>query len=99
MRTFCYLQPPPPEQWNGDILGYALRYRLANYPDIPWIIVNVTEPRSRNFLLEDLITWREYEIQVAAFNERGKGVFSKALYITTLEGSKLLFNAFLLTFP
>lgn len=79
-------QPPPPEQWNGDILGYVLRYRLANYPDIPWITVNVTDPRSRNHLLDELITWREYEIQVAAFNERGKGVFSRALCVTTLEG-------------
>lgn len=57
-------QPPPPEQWNGEILGYNLRYRLANYPNIPWITRNVSEGRSSNVLIEDLITWREYEIQV-----------------------------------
>ncbi|KRY55867.1 Protein sidekick -like protein, partial [Trichinella britovi] len=79
-------QPPPADQWNGDILGYIVRYRLANYPDIPWNYHNISDSRTRNWLITDLITWREYEIQAAAFNERGMGVFSKSLYITTLEG-------------
>ncbi|KAK6013259.1 fibronectin type III domain protein [Ostertagia ostertagi] len=36
--------------------------------------------------LTQLITWREYEIQVAAYNHRGLGVFSKSIDVTTAEG-------------
>lgn len=79
-------QPPPPEQWNGDILGYIIRYRLANYASLPWLEKNVSNGHARNAPLEHLITWREYEIQIAAYNHRGMGVFSKPLYVTTLEG-------------
>uniref|UniRef100_A0A158Q594 Down syndrome cell adhesion molecule-like protein Dscam2 n=1 Tax=Dracunculus medinensis TaxID=318479 RepID=A0A158Q594_DRAME len=79
-------QPPPSEQWNGDILGYIVRYRLANYASLPWIEKNISNDHARNVPLEHLITWREYEIQVAAYNDRGMGVFSKPIYVTTLEG-------------
>lgn len=79
-------QPPPPEQWNGDILGYIIRYRLANYATLVWNERNVSDGTKRNALLDHLITWREYEIQVAAYNHRGMGVFSKPIYVTTLEG-------------
>ncbi|VDM39837.1 unnamed protein product [Toxocara canis] len=79
-------QPPPSEQWNGDILGYIIRYRLANYASLPWLEKNISNGHARNAPLEHLITWREYEIQVAAYNDRGMGVFSKPLYVTTLEG-------------
>lgn len=37
-------------------------------------------------LLEQLITWREYDIQVAAYNDRGLGVYSKPIEVTTAEG-------------
>lgn len=74
------------DQWNGDLLGYVVRYRLADYANIPWHYVNISDTLARNALLEDLITWREYEIQVAAFNNRGTGVYSKSQYITTQEG-------------
>lgn len=63
-----------------------IRYRLAKYASIGWRYQNVTESRASNFLLEGLITWRDYEIQVAAYNNRGAGVFSKSEYITTQEG-------------
>jgi hypothetical protein len=55
-------QPPPPDQWNGDILGYVVRYRLADYTGIPWLERNVSDNRARNLALDDLITWREYEV-------------------------------------
>jgi protein sidekick len=79
-------QQPPPEQWNGDILGYHIRYRLAGYSSAKWNELNISNPHARNALIEPLITWREYEIQVAAYNERGCGVYSKPIEVTTLEG-------------
>lgn len=37
--------------------------------------------------LEQLIAWREYDIQVAAYNDRGLGVYSKPIEVITAEGS------------
>ncbi|EYB98311.1 hypothetical protein Y032_0132g1710 [Ancylostoma ceylanicum] len=78
-------QQPQEEQWSGDILGYVVRYRLAGYT-LPWIEKNVTTKDARNTAIDQLITWREYEIQVAAYNHRGLGVFSKSIDVTTAEG-------------
>ncbi|CAD5226006.1 unnamed protein product [Bursaphelenchus xylophilus] len=81
-------QPPPPDQWNGDILGYNIRYRLAGY-NLPWQEKNVSKSDARNALLEQLITWRDYEVQVAAFNNRGLGVYSKPIEVQPLEGTPM----------
>uniref|UniRef100_A0A7I4YSC4 Basement membrane-specific heparan sulfate proteoglycan core protein n=1 Tax=Haemonchus contortus TaxID=6289 RepID=A0A7I4YSC4_HAECO len=78
-------QQPQEELWSGDILGYIVRYRLAGYT-LPWIEKNVTTKDARNTAIDQLITWREYEIQVAAYNHRGLGVFSKSIDVTTAEG-------------
>lgn len=80
--------PPPADQWNGDILGYSIRYRLAGY-NLKWNEKNVSKPDARNLLLENLITWREYEVQVAAYNHRGCGVYSKAIEVQPLEGKPM----------
>lgn len=42
----------------------------------------------RNYLIEDLITWKDYEIQMAAFNRIDVGKFSKSITVKTREGSK-----------
>lgn len=70
-------QSPPADQWNGDILGYTVRYRLAGYPTLPWIEKNITltsgmhhhaappgHQLAKNVLIDQLISWRDYEIQV-----------------------------------
>ncbi|KAK0397791.1 hypothetical protein QR680_002272 [Steinernema hermaphroditum] len=82
-------QSPPADQWNGDILGYYIRYRLYGYVSAEWNAKNVSNGLARNALLDSLITWREYEIQVAAYNDRGMGVFSKPVIANTLEGVPL----------
>uniref|UniRef100_A0A7E4ZS71 Down syndrome cell adhesion molecule-like protein Dscam2 n=1 Tax=Panagrellus redivivus TaxID=6233 RepID=A0A7E4ZS71_PANRE len=79
-------QPPPSDQWNGDIQGYHVRYRLSGYATADWNEKNISDGNARNAVIEPLITWREYEIQVAAFNDRGLGVYSKPIDVTTLEG-------------
>ena len=42
----------------------------------------------RNYLIEELITWKDYEIQMAGFNRIGTGKFSKSITVKTREGSK-----------
>ncbi|ULT96732.1 hypothetical protein L3Y34_004937 [Caenorhabditis briggsae] len=79
-------QQPKEEQDSGDFLGYVVRYRLAGYSSLTWNEKNLTTKDARNTLVDELITWREYEIQVAAYNKRGLGVFSESIEVTTAEG-------------
>ena len=40
----------------------------------------------RNYLIEELITWKDYEIQMAAYNQIDVGSFSKSITVKTREG-------------
>lgn len=82
-------QPPLDEHRNGHILGYILRYTLFGYNDSPWTKQNISNEAQRNYLITDLITWKDYEVQIAAYNEMGVGVYSKGLQIKTKEGGNV----------
>lgn len=79
-------QLPLEEYRNGHILGYILRYRLYGYNDSPWTIQNITNEAQRNYLITDLITWKDYIVQIAAYNDKGVGVYTEGLKIKTKEG-------------
>jgi protein sidekick len=79
-------QPPNEEAQNGDILGYIVRYRLYGYNDSPWSHRNVSMPLQRTFLITELITWKDYEVQIAAYNNKGTGSYSNAIKVKTREG-------------
>ena len=79
-------QPPPNEAHNGLLFGYLVRYKLAGYTDTQWYYKNVTNAAQFSCILEDLIVWRNYEIQVGAYNEIGIGAFSPSIFIRTKEG-------------
>ncbi|XP_066520698.1 protein sidekick-2 isoform X2 [Hoplias malabaricus] len=78
-------QPPPESQQNGLLRGYIIRYRLTGLPvDIQY--KNISTPEVTNLLLEDLIIWTNYEIEVAAYNGAGIGVYSHKVTEWTLQG-------------
>ena len=80
-------QPPPPESHNGQLMGYMVRYKLAGYAEhTSWYQLNVTNPAQLSYLLDDLIVWQNYQIQIAAYNEMGVGQYSQAIYVRTKEG-------------
>ncbi|XP_056641389.1 protein sidekick isoform X2 [Diorhabda sublineata] len=79
-------QPPLEEHRNGQILGYIIRYRLYGYKESPWTIRNITNEAQRNYLITDLITWKDYVVQIAAYNNKGVGVFTDGAKIKTKEG-------------
>ncbi|CAG9783717.1 unnamed protein product [Diatraea saccharalis] len=79
-------QPPLEEHRNGHILGYVIRYRLRGYDNSPWTHQNITNEAQRNYLIQDLITWKDYNVQIAAYNDKGVGVFSDSYTIKTKEG-------------
>ncbi|EDW06438.2 uncharacterized protein Dmoj_GI21512 [Drosophila mojavensis] len=79
-------QPPLEEHRNGQILGYILRYRLYGYNNVPWSYQNITNEAQRNFLIQELITWKDYIVQIAAYNNMGVGVYTEGAKIKTKEG-------------
>ncbi|XP_040885449.1 protein sidekick-2 [Toxotes jaculatrix] len=78
-------QPPPESHQNGILRGYTVRYRLTGLP-VDYQIKNISSPDVTNLLLEDLIIWTNYEIEVAAYNGAGLGVFSHKVTEWTLQG-------------
>ncbi|XP_049758675.1 protein sidekick-1 isoform X3 [Elephas maximus indicus] len=78
-------QPPPETEHNGVLRGYILRYRLAGLPG-EYQQRNISSPEVNYCLVKDLIIWTQYEIQVAAYNGAGLGVFSGAVTEYTLQG-------------
>lgn len=79
--------PPLDEHKNGLILGYIVRYRLHGYGDSPWSTRNITNEAQRNYLIQELITWKDYEIQICAYNNKGTGVYSPSIKVKTREGT------------
>lgn len=49
---------------------------------------NITRPDQNNLLLEDLIIWTNYEIEVAAYNRAGRGTYSHKVTEWTLQGGE-----------
>ncbi|XDC67877.1 hypothetical protein R6Z07M_019059 [Ovis aries] len=78
-------QPPPEPEHNGALRGYVLRYRLAGLPG-EYQQRNISSPEVSYCLVTELIVWTQYEIQVAAYNGAGLGVFSRAVAEYTLQG-------------
>ena len=79
-------QPPAEDRQNGEILGYLVRYRLFGYHDSPWSYRNITVAGQRNYLITELITWKDYEVQIAAYNGKGTGSYSAGIKVKTREG-------------
>ena len=63
------------------------RYCLSGLP-VDCQIKNITNADQTNMLLEDLIIWTNYEIEVAAYNGAGQGVFSHRVTEWTLQGGE-----------
>lgn len=79
--------PPPVDSQNGVLKGYKIRHKLEGYAsDSEWYTNDVQDAARLTFLLEDLIIWQTYEIQVAAENDKGVGPFSSSIYVRTKEG-------------
>lgn len=62
-----------------------LRYCLAGLP-VGYQFKNITDADVNNLLLEELIIWTNYEIEVAAYNSAGLGVYSSKVTEWTLQG-------------
>lgn len=73
-----------------DLVSFVVhnyRYRLTGLP-VDYQHKNITSPDVTNLLLEDLIIWTNYEIEVAAYNGAGLGTFSHKVTEWTLQGGE-----------
>lgn len=78
--------------WDRDVAArlrqvVAPRYRLAGLPG-EYQQRNISGAEVNYCLVTELIVWTQYEIQVAAYNGAGLGVFSRAVTEYTLQGGK-----------
>jgi len=79
--------PPPVDSHNGLLKGYKIRHKLAGYAsDSDWYTNDVTDAARLTYVLDDLIAWQNYEIQIAAENDKGVGPFCSSIFVRTKEG-------------
>ncbi|KAL3875338.1 hypothetical protein ACJMK2_033296 [Sinanodonta woodiana] len=79
-------QAPPEDSQNGPLLGYTIRYKLKSYASNPFAYANVTQSAQLSYELKGLAYFEYYELQIAAYNGKGTGVFSESITVRTLEG-------------
>ncbi|XP_074647497.1 protein sidekick-2-like [Tubulanus polymorphus] len=83
---FVTWQAPDASHWNGRLLGYKVRYKIANYPDSSFVIQEIRGTDRQTIELRGLSVFRIYQIEVAAFNAKGTGMFSSGIRVRTKEG-------------
>ena len=79
-------QAPEENHWNGRLLGYVIRYKLANYDDDFYQYINITNALVRTHEVKYLIYFEEYAVSLGAYNAKGVGNYSQAVKVRTLEG-------------
>ncbi|EGV95786.1 Protein sidekick-1 [Cricetulus griseus] len=84
-RTYQFRVCAVNQVGKGQYSTETSRYRLAGLPG-EHQQRNISSPEVNYCLVTDLIIWTQYEIQVAAYNGAGLGVFSRAVTEYTLQG-------------
>ncbi|XP_064623842.1 protein sidekick-2-like isoform X2 [Lineus longissimus] len=80
-------QPPEESKWNGQLKGYTIRYKPSRYPASTYQYVQIQNPSVRMRELTGLIVFLEYEVEIAAYNDKGVGAYSNSIVVRTKEGS------------
>ena len=78
----------PCEGQNGDVSGYYVKYG-ALVGDEKKTVMNITEVRVTEITIFNLVKSTFYSFQMAAINNAGRGVYSNATIIKTVEQSEL----------
>ncbi|KAK7868985.1 hypothetical protein R5R35_013907 [Gryllus longicercus] len=82
-------KPPERDQWNGEILGYYVGYKLAS-SESPYLFETVEfskeEGKEHHLKIDQLKTYTQYSVVVQAFNKVGAGPMSEDTKQYTAEG-------------
>ncbi|XP_015039107.2 Down syndrome cell adhesion molecule-like protein Dscam2 isoform X43 [Drosophila pseudoobscura] len=83
-------KPPPRTEWNGEILGYYVGYKLSNTnSSYVFETINfITEEGKEHILdLQNLRVYTQYSVVIQAFNKIGAGPLSEEEKQFTAEGT------------
>ncbi|XP_028982374.1 Down syndrome cell adhesion molecule-like protein Dscam2 [Diachasma alloeum] len=82
-------KPPPREDWNGEILGYYVGYRLSS-SEKPYMFETVEfskeDGKEHHLQIMNLKTYTQYSVVVQAFNKVGSGPMTEERRAHTAEG-------------
>lgn len=81
---------PPRSEWNGEILGYYVGYKLANsngsyyFEDVKY---SMDENKEYSLELTNLKTYTQYSVVIQSYNKVGAGPLSDDFKQYTAEGT------------
>nr|XP_031842404.1 Down syndrome cell adhesion molecule-like protein Dscam2 isoform X28 [Nomia melanderi] len=82
-------KPPTREDWNGEILGYYVGYKLSS-SDKPYtyetVDFSMEDGKEHHLQITNLKTYTQYSVVVQAFNKVGSGPMSDERRQHTAEG-------------
>ncbi|XP_063975858.1 cell adhesion molecule Dscam1 isoform X3 [Diachasmimorpha longicaudata] len=82
-------KPPSREDWNGEILGYYVGYRLSS-SEKPYMFETVEfskeDGKEHHLQIMNLKTYTQYSVVVQAFNKVGSGPMTEERRAHTAEG-------------
>ncbi|KFO07379.1 Protein sidekick-1, partial [Balearica regulorum gibbericeps] len=84
--VFVVCQPLPDTQYNGnpESVGYRIKFWRVDLQS-PTLMKVVNDRLEREYTIEDLEEWTEYELQIQAFNAIGAGPWSEVVRGRTRE--------------
>ncbi|XP_059046488.1 cell adhesion molecule DSCAM isoform X7 [Achroia grisella] len=83
-------KPPPPQDWNGELQGYYVGYKLASSnKSFVFETVDISKESGKEHHLDisNLKTYTQYAMVVQAFNKMGSGPVSTEVKAYTAEGA------------
>ncbi|XP_026315581.1 Down syndrome cell adhesion molecule-like protein Dscam2 isoform X14 [Hyposmocoma kahamanoa] len=83
-------KPPPPKDWNGELQGYYVGYKLASSnKSFVFETVDISKESGKEHHLDilNLKTYTQYSVVVQAFNKMGSGPVSTEVKAYTAEGA------------
>ncbi|CAH0714436.1 unnamed protein product, partial [Brenthis ino] len=83
-------KPPQPHDWNGELQGYYVGYKLASSnKSFVFETVDISKESGKEHHLDifNLKTYTQYTIVVQAFNKMGSGPISTEVRAYTAEGA------------
>ncbi|XP_061703835.1 cell adhesion molecule Dscam2 isoform X37 [Cydia pomonella] len=83
-------KPPPSQDWNGELQGYYVGYKLASSnKSFVFETVDISKESGKEHHLDimNLKTFHQYAVVVQAFNKMGSGPVSQEVRAYTAEGA------------
>ncbi|XP_048480578.1 Down syndrome cell adhesion molecule-like protein Dscam2 isoform X18 [Plutella xylostella] len=83
-------KPPPPQDWNGELQGYYVGYKLgSSNKSFVYETVDISKEsgKEHNLDIMNLKTYTQYAVVVQAFNKMGSGPVSSEVRAYTAEGA------------